>query len=408
MSYQDTKKIIFFTAGTHFMVHIYENCFSGILKDLQKEWGTDYTAMGNIGLPLFLLFGLMAIPGGWLSDRLGSKKILLTCLFGAAAASLAASFTREIAGIHPMVVLSSLLALLGLFTGLYHPAGLSFISRGVEKKGAAMGIHGILGNLGLAIAPFAASWLAHSFGWRNAFFTLAFPAAILGTAFWLTRFEPQRGTGKSDGTLSWRELFPHDKKANLLPPILVLYLIAGLNGLTYRSILVYLPSYFREQIGEASFLSLSGMVLASFLTTVILLVGAAGQWGGGRLADRAKPEKTYALAFLLSAPLVFGMGHLGGFALILSCFLFSGVYFSLQPMKNTLLAHYANPKAQGLTYGFIFFLEFGIGSFGSSLGGVVADRWGLAAIFDCAAVLILIMTGLAWLIVPPAKAGGKE
>ena len=400
MSAADANKIIFFTAATHFMIHVYENCFGGILKDLQNEWGTDYTALGSIGVPLFFLFGLMAIPGGWLADRIGSKKILLVCLFGAAGASFTASLTREVAGIHAMIVLSFLLAILGVFTGLYHPSGLSFISRGVERRGTAMGIHGVFGNLGLAIAPFAASALAHAFGWRNAFFVLAFPAAILGTAFLLTRFQPQAGTGKPQTRMSWRELIPHDTNSSRFPPILILYSIAALNGLTYRSILVYLPSYFREELGNASFLSLSGMVLASFVTTSVLLLGAAGQWGGGWLVDRTNPERTYALGYLLSLPLVLGMGHLGGIALLVSCFLFSAVYFSLQPMKNTLLAHYANPKAQGLSFGFIFFLEFGIGSFGSSLGGVIADRWGLAVIFDFAAALILLMTVLASLIIP--------
>ena len=94
MKHSDATKIIVFASGTHFLVHVYENSFSGILKSLQHEWQTDYTSLGSMGVPLFFLFGLMAIPGGWLSDRFGSKRLLLVCLFGAAVASLAASFTR--------------------------------------------------------------------------------------------------------------------------------------------------------------------------------------------------------------------------------------------------------------------------------------------------------------------------
>ena len=87
-------------------------------------------------------------------------------------------------------------------------------------------------------------------------------------------------------------------------------------------------------------------------------------------------------------------------ATIVAFGLFSALFFSLQPMKNCLLAHHAPKQAQGLTYGFIFFLEFGIGSFGSSLGGLMADRWGLGSIFNVTAILLVAMAGLAALMIP--------
>jgi MFS family permease len=400
MNSSDAAKIVFFASGTHFMVHVYENSFSGILRSLQKEWGSDYTALGNLGLPLFFFFGLMAIPGGWLSDRYGSKKILLACLFGAAAASFAASMTGEFFGFHPMIVLSVLLGCLGLFVGLYHPAGLSFISRGVEKRGPAMGIHGIFGNIGLALAPFLASGLAYGFGWRAAFLVLALPAAVLGVIFWMTHFKPQDGTGKGSGALRFGDLIPPPGGPHRFPPILILYTISAMNGLAYRLLLVYLPSYFRETLGGSAFFSMDPMVFGSLVTSGILLVGAVGQWFGGQFIEKGNPERLYALTFFGSVPLLWIGGALGGMVGVVTLCIFSALYFSLQPMKNVLLAHHAPKSAQGLTYGFIFFLEFGIGSFGSSLGGMMADRWGLGSIFHVTAILILAMAGLAALMIP--------
>jgi MFS family permease len=89
-----------------------------------------------------------------------------------------------------------------------------------------------------------------------------------------------------------------------------------------------------------------------------------------------------------------------GTLLILVCAAFSLLYFSLQPLKNCLLAHYAPKRAQGLTFGFIFFLEFGIGSFGSSLGGYLADSWDIATIFKLIAVILAAMAGVAALLIP--------
>jgi predicted MFS family arabinose efflux permease len=172
------------------------------------------------------------------------------------------------------------------------------------------------------------------------------------------------------------------------------------SGLTYRSILVYLPAYFRDKVGEASFLSLEGIVLAGFLSTIILLAGTVGQWGGGLLAERGHRERNYALTYLAAVPLVFLMGHSGGSGLFLAGLVFAVVFFSLQPQKNTLMAHYAHRKAQGLAYGFVFFLEFGIGSFGASLAGMVADRWGMNYIFDLSAALLLFIAAIALLLIP--------
>ena len=52
-------------------------------------------------------------------------------------------------------VLGVALVLIGILGGLYHPAGLSLITRGVRSRARALGIHGAGGNLGTALAPLA-------------------------------------------------------------------------------------------------------------------------------------------------------------------------------------------------------------------------------------------------------------
>src|SRR5256885_15201761 len=60
-------------------------------------------------------------------------------------------------------VLAIGLVLLGLSAGVYHPSGLSLLSRGVasRERGRAIGIHGVGGSFGEALAPtFAALFAA--------------------------------------------------------------------------------------------------------------------------------------------------------------------------------------------------------------------------------------------------------
>ena len=64
------------------------------------------------------------------------------------------------------------------------------------------------------------------------------------------------------------------------------------------------------------------------------------------------------------------------------------------------MANYAHQNAQGLSYGFFFFLEFGIGSFGSSLAGMVADRWGMNYIFYISAGILIFLAAFSLLLIP--------
>ena len=390
MHRSDAGKIVVFTSGTHFMVHIYENSFSGFLEPLQQEWGLSYLKTGSLGVSLFFLFGLMAIPGGWLSDRVSSKRLLLLCLFGAAMTSLAASYTQSFVGFSPLVMLSLLLALLGLFTGFYHPVGLAFIARGVERRGWAMGIHGILGNLGLAIAPLLAAWLSIQLGWREAYFLFTFPALILGLALLATPF------GKASHPISRKEirdrrLFPPLEQPRRIHPLVLLLVIHLFSGIVYRMLIVFLPIYFGEKFSEFSILELRGFVLGGFITTVILIVGTMGQMVGGKLADGKPIERWYTLIVFLVVPMVILMGRTEGGMLLVFSVGFAVLYFCLQPLKNCLIARYSSPSSHGLAYGWAFFLEFGFGALGASLGGWIADRWGLSYIFDLAGIFMIFI-----------------
>jgi MFS family permease len=44
---------------------------------------------------------------------------------------------------------------MGLGASTYHPAGTGLISRTISARGTALGINGIYGNVGIALAPLA-------------------------------------------------------------------------------------------------------------------------------------------------------------------------------------------------------------------------------------------------------------
>src|SRR5205085_9890718 len=76
------------------------------------------------------------------------------------------------------VTLAIGLAAIGLFGSIYHPVGTAWLVRNARNRGRALGVNGIAGSVGLAVAAFVAGALAQAIGWRAAFII---PGALCAT-----------------------------------------------------------------------------------------------------------------------------------------------------------------------------------------------------------------------------------
>jgi MFS family permease len=61
------------------------------------------------------------------------------------------------------------LALLGAFASIYHPVGIPMLVQGAARPGWIIGVNGLAGNLGLALAAVVTGFLVKYVGWRAAF-----------------------------------------------------------------------------------------------------------------------------------------------------------------------------------------------------------------------------------------------
>jgi MFS family permease len=382
---QVEQRVVFAATAAHLLTHAYMMIFPTVLVLIASDplMGINqYFQLGIIGTVCYGLFGIGAIPSGVLADRYGSQKMLVICVFGSALSSLAAGLSSS------LYLFVASMMFLGLAASIYHPSGLSFISRNVEKKGKAMGYHGVGGNVGLALGPILSGAVAAWWGWRSAFLLFGVLGLILGVIIARLNTVEEISTGEAGKKRGAVKL-----GLSSMPVVLLLiYINCMLYGLCYRGAMMYFPKHFTQNIHFA----LNDVGKAGFLVFLVTMAGTLGQLLGGILCDKLKkPEYSYLLVFLFSTPLFFAIWQFKDWGLLAISILFAPFFFAWQPIQNTMIAKYTAQAAHGLSFGVNFLLIMGVGSLAASLGGYITDNLGVASVF---AVLGFI-SGLSLLLV---------
>jgi FSR family fosmidomycin resistance protein-like MFS transporter len=389
--------IVVVTSLGHFLCHLAEIMFPCVIIAVIAEYTLAPDAATRLALPGYILFGLGAVPVGVLADAWSTRSIF-AIYFGLMAVSGAAVMFAPT----PELLLVALTSL-GLAASIYHPAGLAMISLGIARRSRAMGINGVAGNLGIALAPLVAWWAITYLGnWRWAYALIAALAAGFGVIMMVmvrrgVFIDPRpchlglASSTERDGPVQ------HGRRSRFRRylPLLLLLLVMMLGGLNYRCLVTALPTYLSGETAQSGQLIRGGLWLASFA----LIAGAVGQLLGGYLGERAGAQRVY---FYMIGSLIVTAAVLGTLeghpAAVLVASLLAVGLFAQQPLENALLAESTSTARRSLSYGWKFVLTFGVGAMGAQIVGVVWTETGsLAPVFwliSVSACLMLILLGL--------------
>jgi MFS family permease len=359
----DDRQIIGITTVSHASVHTYELSIPILMVAWSEEFAVTPATLGVIVGVGYALFGLGALPGGILADRIGSRPLIIGCLVGMSGGFLAMAFLPGLVGIAVGLVIW------GASASVYHPSGLSLITKGVDKRGRALGYHGIAGNIGIGGGPLAAAVLLIFVDWRVVAALLAIPAlAAAAFAFRLEFAEPVATDG---GDATGGKGFVAESRALFASGFAIALVVAMASGLYYRGILTFLPEILSEPI---NFDLGTGIEASHYVYSALLAVGVAGQYVGGRLAER-DTEKRMALGYgvlaviaLLFVPVLGARFALVGVSLVLGFFL-----FVVQPLYQNAIARHTPENARGVSYGYTYLGVFGVGALGATIAGTVLE-----------------------------------
>ncbi|GAB3311467.1 MULTISPECIES: MFS transporter [Haloplanus] len=402
------RSIVGFVMVGHAMVHTYEMSIPILMTVWLSQFSTTTAVLGVAAAVGYGLFGIGALPGGLLVDRFGSRVLISACLAGMGVSFLLLGLAPGVIGV------TAALAVWGAAASVYHPAGLTLISNGVEERGRGFAYHGMAGNVGIAGGPLVTALLLLAFDWRLVVLLLAVPALLATLAGLSIEFDPAAAIEATDGGSRRRSPdslgeFAGETRRLFTLGFLLIFVIVGFNGLYYRGVLTFLPEFLgdfltaavgdvRPGIFDPGSPMAAEFDLAQYLYAGLLTVGIGGQYLGGRLTESTEPDR--ALIFVLVTLTVVALGFVpaaetGLPGLLLASFALGFALFATQPLTQATVAKYSVPEARGLSFGYTYLAIFGVGALGAAIVGTVLTYASVSVVFVVLAAFSTTGTCLA-------------
>ena len=185
---------------------------------------------------------------------------------------------------------------------------------------------------------------------------------------------------------------------------LVVFAVYLLYGVYYRGVFTFLPDVLSSlPLFPTTTLFGRPVEPGQYVYAGLLMVGAVGQYAGGRLSEFVPLER--ALVGVFASVAVASVAFLpaagaGVPALLAVCAVIGFAVYVFVPLGQALIAEYASADVHGLTYGVTYLGFFGVGALGASLAGLVLAYGSTSTLFVALAGLAGVCAVLsAWLAV---------
>lgn len=344
-----------FSCVGHSFAHLLMLLYPTVVLSLESSWDLPFAELIGLMLVGQVLFGVGAVPAGWLGDRWNIPGMMGVFFVGTGAAAIATGFAET-----PLQMALGLAAI-GLFASIYHPVGIAWVARNPVNRGKALGINGIFGSAGTAGGAVVAGTLATAFGWRWAFFV---PGALC-VAIGLLLLAAIAAGRVSDAPGAGRAAASESSRRDMMRGGLVLLVTIGCAGLIYQTTSFAMPKLFEQRL--AGVVDTAAGVGA--LVSAVYLISASAQLIGGWLADRYDLRRVYFVCWLLQIPVLALAVSLAGPVLVPVATLMVLINTMAVPAENSLFARYTPPAWRGTAFGVKFLVSLGVAAVSVPLVG---------------------------------------
>ncbi len=364
---------------THILVHSAGNIRSTIFPILKDEFSLTNQQIGLIVAIPSLIQIFITLPTGYLSDRLGARKIIAASVLMAAIGAGLASFS-----INPTMYIIAT-TLLTLNSTLYHPPSQSYISNTSSQKNRsrALGIWNAGGTTGVAMGPLSVTvlmgWLA--FEWRQLYLFWTVPILVGLTAIYFMKPEEEIVVKESKDEESSVE--------KLLNSDMIVFLLSGTlrrfgGGLTTGFLTIWLA--------ESQGWTVTNIGL---LFSISSLMGIIASPLGGEMCSRVGVKK-WLVGTLFASYVCFVIAiilkGIWGFGFFYLAQRFFGILS--MPANMSMTAKLSPPKQRGVGFALSSIPNTAVGPLAAIIAAYIADIFGLYTIFLTTAVTYFIGWGI--------------
>jgi len=319
----------------------------------------------------FVLFGLGSVPSGRLGDHWGRRAMMVVFHFGIGVSCLLAAMTQS------AWQLAAALTLMGAFASIYHPVGIPMLVQHTKRPGAVIGVNGLVGNLGIAVAAVMTGLLVKYFGWRTAFAVPGIVTIALGFVFW--RVVPQESAPPARRAAKQSDL----PRSELVQAVLVLTVTSTCASLVFNFVTNGNAELMADRLRNVT----ADPAVIGALLGVVYVIASFSQLVVGRAIDRYPLKRLFLFIVLMQIPLFLLAALASGWSFYAVAIAFMAFVFGAIPFTDALIVRYVDDRMRSRVAGVRLAIAFGVSSLAVYMLGPLVKANGFSFLLGLLAVI---------------------
>src|SRR5438094_2876027 len=360
----------------HALDHLFLLIFATAVGAIATDWGMIWQDLMPYTAGAFVMFGLGSLPAGRLGDLWGRRAMMVVFFLGMGVSGLLIALTSGVWS------LAAALTLMGVFSSIYHPVGIPMLVQGSKNPGFTIGVNGLFGNLGIAVAAMLTGFLVKHIGWRAAFAVPGGLALLCAVLFLL--LVPREETAPAK----------RPRKSVDLPRAVMARVLGVMTLAAVSSSLIF--NFTTNGNGQLLAERLRGLIddpaTLGVLLAAVYTVASFAQLVVGKLIDRYPLKWVYLPIVALQVPLFLLAAGAAGWPLYAVVVAFMIFVFGGIPFVDAMIVQYVDDRKRSRVAGIRLAVSFGVSSLAVYLLGPTVKAAGFGALLTVMAVISAFTT----------------
>ncbi|MCH2311295.1 MAG: MFS transporter [SAR202 cluster bacterium] len=374
------RNLLIFTGLSHAVCDAWHLIYPALLFLIAVDYD-DFFFLGIVANIMIISRGFAGVTSGILADKYSSRLIYSSF----AILSALGCFLVYIS--HNQIMLVFSFAILGIGTGIYHPVGLSSITRFIKSKTRALGLHESAGCIGMGLIPILLTSIGLSFGWRYAFLTAGFISLIPLLLIPIVDEQYDKFQLPDANNQKISQQIKSVIKTFADPLVLLTYAILIIGEASATGLDTFMPIAVAE-IGGLKEGKVIGLSLTGLFVSLMVLAGVPGSIYGGILGSKIGIYKSLNLILLVQIPILIVITLTTGVWLLVLAPFIRLLTNMRSPLTNALISENIPLEMHGKGFAIMYGIAPIIGGLIALLGGAIAKLYGLNWVFPVIAILI--------------------